>query len=724
MATNYNVNTVLQVTNKFTQPLNQFRQQMSGIRDNVDNATSGVKNFNSNLNNSSSIDGMVSKVKGLTTAFLGVAGIKSIVKSALDFDDAFAKTKTIMDETAVGYGDMKKGIMDLSNQTGISANQIADDVYNAISAGQKTEDALGFIQTSSKLAKAGFAESADALDILTTTLNSYGLASDQASAVSDKLIMTQNLGKTTVAELSSSMGKAIPTANAFGVNLDQLCTGYALMTSKGIATAESTTYMSSMMNELGKSGTQASSALKSATGQTFQELMASGKSLGDVMASMNEYATKNGKSLADMFGSAEAGKAAMLLATDSGQAFNNVLEQMADSTGSTDTAFEKLQTAGSKIRKSMNEMKNVIIKLGSAFTPVIDLVANGFTQLSNYVSNINFNGIEESLKWLINTITQNKDKIISTLKAIMPVVAGVIAGFLAFKTINTITSTINNVKKSITGVKAGFAMLTSPIGLTVIAIGLFVGACIYAYQHSQKFRDIVNNAWESVKNKVSNVVEKIGSLIQSLKNWLSEHQEFVQGVKNTISAIIESAINYLGECIENAKTIFGGIVDFIGGIITIVQGIIDGNWTQVWEGCKEVVKGAIEIITGLWNGLVDLLSHPIDTVVNITKSVFGGKDDTGSETTEVGHNAKGTNNWRGGLTWVNEDGGELMNLPNGTQIIPHDLSKEIINNTNNSSPSFTIAKLADSIIVREEADIDRIGQSLFRQLKIRGMAMA
>lgn len=726
MANNYNLNAVLSVTNRFTQPLNQFRQQMGNIQSTVHNATSGVNGFNNTLNNTASIDGMISKAKGLVTAFAGITGIKDIIKSSLDFDDAFAKTKTIMDETEVSYDSMKKGIIDLSNQTGISSNQIADDVYNAISAGQKTGDAINFVQTSAKLAKAGFAESADALDILTTTLNSYGLASDQASVVSDKLIMTQNLGKTTVAELSQSMGKAIPTANAFGVNLDQLCTGYALMTSKGIATAESTTYMSSMMNELGKSGTNASNALKSATGQTFQELMESGKSLGDVMASMDEYAKENGKSLADMFGSAEAGKAAMLLATDGGEAFNNVLGEMSESSGTTETALKKLQTTGAKIRKAMNEAKNAVIKLGSSISPIINIVAEGFEQASVYIANFNFDGMQNSIQWFVNTITENKDTIINVFKSLIPVIAGVVSGFLAFKIINTTISIINKFKQGIQGVTAVLGFITSPIGIAVIAIGTLVAGLIYAYQHSEKFRNIVNSAWESIKEKVSGVVAKIGSLIQSVNKWLSEHQEFVQGVKNTISAIIDSVIQYLGEIVNDIGTMIGGIVDIISGIIDIIQGIIDGNWTQVWEGCKEVVNGAVEYIKGMWQGVIDMLSHPIDTVINITKSVFGGSDDTGSETTEVGHNAKGTDNWRGGLTYVNEGyKGELINLPNGTQIIPNDLSKRLVDNASirNNGTSITIPKLADQIIVREDSDIDKIGESLFKQLKIHGMAM-
>ena len=62
------------------------------------------------------------------------------------------------------------------------------------------------------------------------------------------MIQTQNLGKTSVDELASSMGKIIPTANSLGVQLDVLCGSYAVMTANGIATAETTTYMNSMLN--------------------------------------------------------------------------------------------------------------------------------------------------------------------------------------------------------------------------------------------------------------------------------------------------------------------------------------------------------------------------------------------------------------------------------------------------------------------------------------------
>ena len=182
------------------------------------------------------------KMLPATTAIMGIGTAAGTMAS--NFEDAMAKVNTIADTTQVPLDELEKAILDLSDETGIAATDIADNVYNAISAGQQTRDAVNFVSNATKLAKAGFAESADALDILTTIMNAYEMEADQVTNVSDMLIQTQNLGKTTVAELSSAMGKVIPTAKAQGVELDSLCGAYAVMTSNGIATAETTNSLS------------------------------------------------------------------------------------------------------------------------------------------------------------------------------------------------------------------------------------------------------------------------------------------------------------------------------------------------------------------------------------------------------------------------------------------------------------------------------------------------
>ena len=94
-------------------------------------------------------------------------------------------------------------------------------------------------------------------------MNAYGLGADKATHVSDVLLTTQNLGKTSVDELSASMGRVIPLAAAYKVNVENLSSGLAIMTANGIATAEATTYTKSMLNELGDTGSTVARALPS-----------------------------------------------------------------------------------------------------------------------------------------------------------------------------------------------------------------------------------------------------------------------------------------------------------------------------------------------------------------------------------------------------------------------------------------------------------------------------
>ncbi len=299
------------------------------------------------------------------------------VQAAQEYETAIAKVSTIADANAVPIEEMSSEIMKLSNTTGIAASQIADDVYNAISAGQQTGDAVNFVSYSTKLAKAGFAESAQTLDVLTTILNAYGMEAGEVSKVSDMLVQTQNKGKVSVGELSSVMGKIIPTANANNVALEQLCAGYAIMTSKGIAAAETTTYMNSMLNELSKSGTTAEKTLRATTGKSFKELMTEGKSLGEVIQILQQEAEKSGKSLNDMFGSAEAGKAAVSLLSGGVEGFNEQVAGMVDSVGATEEAFAKMdQTTEAKMQKAKNSIANLGIVLGQNLLPIVGNLAD------------------------------------------------------------------------------------------------------------------------------------------------------------------------------------------------------------------------------------------------------------------------------------------------------------------------------------------------------------
>ena len=217
------------------------------------------------------------------------------------------KMSTLFDTSKTSVKGLSSEFLNLSNKTGISATELAEAGYQALSAGQSVDKVGKFVETAGNLAKAGFTSTTTAVDVLTTAMNAYGKNAGSADDIANKLVRTQNLGKTTVDELASSMGKIIPTASSMGVNIDNLTSGYVSLTKQGISTAESTTYMNSMLNELGDSSTNLGKIVKEKTGMSFQDCMKSGMSLGDVLKVTKDYADENGVAYNELWGSAEAG---------------------------------------------------------------------------------------------------------------------------------------------------------------------------------------------------------------------------------------------------------------------------------------------------------------------------------------------------------------------------------------------------------------------------------
>lgn len=549
--------------NEYKNRLKEVDEQLKFGKASIEEYTEKVQKAGEKVKDAGS--GMTKKV---TTPILA-AGVAS-AKMTMDFEDSMAKVSTIADATEVPMDDMQKAILDLSNQTRISAEEIAQNVYDSISAGQKTGDAVNFVSKSTKLAKAGFADAGAALDVLTTIMNAYGLKASEVTNVSDMLIQTQNLGKTTVADLASSMGKVIPTANAYGVSLDELCAGYAIMTANGVATAESTTYMNGMLNELGKSGTNVSETLKEKTGKTFKELMDSGMSLSDVLKIISDAATENNKSFGDMWSSSEAGKAGMSLLGDSAENFNGVLEQMQNSAGATNTAFEKLDTNSAKIKKATNELRNDAIDfettLMEGLAPIIENIAEKISEFTEWL-----NGLSESEKQTIiqiglivaaigpllvvlGTVVSSGAKIIGEI----PVIAKGISGLFGIIAANPVLAVITAIAIAVfalwtncdefrEGVLEGIdiikTVLTAGYDFCVELGEEKLGRIQDAYEkHGGGITGILAASWQTWKEIWStgfDVIDKLtGGKLTGVKNkFWSKFEEIKNVVKNALDTV-------------------------------------------------------------------------------------------------------------------------------------------------------------------------------------------
>ena len=473
------------------------------------------------------------------------------------------------------------------------------------------------------------------------------------------------------------------------------------------------------MNKIFKLG-GASSAEQSAGMLQLTQALASGKLQGDEFRSITENAPELIGILAEKLGKTRAEIKQM--STDGELTSDVIVNAVLDSTDKINSQFASMPMTWADV---WTNIKNTTLKATQPILDGINYIVNSptfkqlqtkFGEVANYISTTVIPKVQEKLP----AIKQKFSELLALINRFKPIIIGVVSAFIAFKAINTVSGYITKFKMAL----SGLSLSISPIGMIAIAIGAVVAALIYAYQHSETFRNVVNSAVEAVKEKFETFRARVQICLEAIQQFLERHKEEVSSVKEFISSVIELMISILGSCVSAIGSMLSGLITVITGVVDIIRGIFDGDWKAVWEGFKEVVKGAIEIVKGWWNGLLDLFNKPINFVVNLFKKDQSETETVSSE--EVGQNAKGTNNWRGGWTWVNEEGGELMNLPNGTQIIPHDLSEAMVKEhaRNGNGMSINIPKLADTIVVREDADIDRIGEALANKLNIARMRFA
>ena len=558
------------------------------------------------------VKGVGDSLMPISAAVTGV-GVAA-TKTAVDFESSFAKLSTIADETEVPYDELRKSIMDLSSESGIAATDIAESMYSAISAGQSTGDALEFVAKANELAAAGFTSSATAVDGLTTIMNAYGPSAGSVEEVSDRLITTQNLGKTTVDQLASSMGKVIPTAAAFGVNLDQLSSAYVATTKNGIATAESTTYINGMLNELGKSGSTASDALKEKTGKSFKELMESGSSLTDVLGILQECADDSGVAISDMFGSQEAGKAANVLVQHADD-FNGALKEMGDSAGTLQEAYAVVDdTPMRDFQKTMQDVKNTGIELGQA---ILSTLQPAFDTISNTIKSVKewFSGLDESQKQTVVTI----GIVIAAIGPVLSIVGSVIIGIGQLITaVGTISTAIGTVLPVI---KGAFAVLAAnPIGIVIAAI---VAGLIYAWNNCETFRNTVTAVFNAVRTSVVNAVttmqKKITEIFNKIRTTITN---ITNGIRTKVTSIWSGIRSATSSAWNFIRTAISNPISIARSMVTNAVNGIKSTFSSGFNAAKSTVSNIFGSIKDKIKSIMDGAKNAVSNAISAIKSKF------------------------------------------------------------------------------------------------------
>lgn len=365
-------------------------------------------------------------------------------------------------------------------------------------------------------------------------------------------------------------------------------------------------------------------------------------------------------------------------------------------------------TPDGQLKRMKNQQAALMATIGKGLLPMqkafIDMVSTIMPIVAPVIQDI-FNTFSGAFTWIAQVITENKETIktnltegMNVVRSVLSTVGGVIkwctenlgflvpvlkvivAGFVAFNVIAGVIPILVSIFNAfMTVIKVvrllSMLMMANPIliAITAIAIGLYL---------------LIDN-WETVKEVALSVWDAISSYAAELWNSLvSGCMEFVNGVIKVITPIYNRFMEIMSPILDGVKQIFSGIIDFIVGVFT-------GNWDMAFSGLVKIFSGYFGIIKSVAESVLGWVQDKLQWAGEKIDAIKEGGEWLYNNTigrVTAGNNATGTEYWKGGATYVNENQrGEIINLPNGSQVIPHDESmKQLASSSGNVTVNVTV----------------------------------
>lgn len=274
---------------------------------------------------------------------------------------------------------------------------------------------------------------------------------------------------------------------------------------------------------------------------------------------------------------------------------------------------------------------------------------------------------------------------------------------------------IGRATKSIFGlVKASFAFALSPLGIALIAIA---GAAYLIYKNWDMVGPYFISLWKRIETALISAWNKIKPAWDSLMNVIPKLKIAINPALVALDNIFTMAINGQGAfepliaVLQIVASIFGGVLvgafiiaanvlvgtvvaainvaaaiitGFLGvleGIITFLTGVFTGNWEMAWQGIVKIFDSVFSAIKGIADGILGGVKETINGIIKSINSIqftvpdivpgIGGKTFGGLN---IPLFANGVENFSGGPAIIHDKGAEIVDLPSGTRVIPHDKS--------------------------------------------------
>lgn len=589
-------------------------------------------------------DSVTSAGQKIMPASMAVAGLgAAAVKTATDFDEGMSKVAAISGATGDDLDALRDKAREMGAKTKFSATEAAAAMEYMAMAGWKTEDMLGGIEGIMNLAAASGEDLATTSDIVTDALTAFGMSADDSAHFADILAAASSNANTNVSMMGETFKYCAPIAGALGFSAEDTAQAIGLMANAGIK------------------GSQAGTALRTIMNNLAGEVKITGKALGEVtIATTNTDGSM--RELSDILADCR-GAFSQLSESEKAQAAEALVGKNAMS------GFLALMNAGDadveKLANSIDHCSDTFVKtVDGAIIPMSQALEEGIDWIEEY------NGVSEQMAAVMQdnlggqmTIlkSQIQELAISFGEMLMPAIRAIVSRIQAFvdklnnmseslrKAVLTIGLIIaalgpllvilgtviskvgvamqgfvklaTGVKKLGVAVKAGTGIfgklgaalggISAPVLAVIAVIAVLVAAFKHLWDTNEEFRNAITAIWNGIVSKIQafcqGIVDRLNALGFEFGSIVDVLKSLWDGLCQFLAPVFEAAFSVV-------STVLGSVLDVITGLLDVFIGLFTGNWSQMWDGVKEIFSGVWDAITGLFDTALNLLKSLAEVV--------------------------------------------------------------------------------------------------------------
>ena len=589
-------------------------------------------------------DSVTSAGQKIMPASMAVAGLgAAAVKTAADFDTSMSKVAAVSGATGDDLDALRDKAREMGAKTKFSASEAADAMNYMAMAGWKTGDMLEGIEGIMNLAAASGEDLATTSDIVTDALTAFGLTAQDSGHFADILAAASSNANTNVSMMGETFKYCAPIAGALGFSAEDTAQAIGLMANAGIKSTQAGTALRTIMNNLAGEVKITGSALGEITIATTNA-DGSMRDLSDILSDCRGAFSQLSESEQAAAAEALVGKNAMsgfLALMNAGEGDIEKLSSAIDSCSDTfvktvDGAIIPMSQAleegvewieeysgvsekmaavmqdnlGGQLTILKSQIQELAISFGEMLMPAIRAIVS---RVQAFVDKLN--SMSESQRKAVLTI----GLIIAALGPLLVILGTVISkvgvAMQGFVKLATGVKKLGVAVKAGTGIfgKLGAALggISAPVLAVIAVIAILVAAFKHLWDTNEEFRNAITAIWNGIVSKIQafcqGIVDRLNALGFEFGSIVDVLKSLWDGLCQFLAPVFEAAFSVV-------STVLGSVLDVITGLLDVFIGLFTGNWSQMWDGVKEIFSGVWDAITGLFDTALNLLKSLAEVV--------------------------------------------------------------------------------------------------------------